>query len=377
MVLESLYIIIDKVSYYLKVSSSFWFNGYLLMYAVMILMNGLFLACIYKYKDTRELAAHKRKQLEHVEIIYATMMMTWGSVISLMDQKLYGELIAFMVNMITCSVLFYLSNKQILIPYFCSVLVLAIGLPFFQTSENILIGHYFNLFIFVLISWIASRLIYIEYCKTFRGQVLLRQANVLLEKEAQENKDINLKLSLANFHLNKLTLLDELTNIPNRRCFRHYIDMAFSRFSESAFALSIMMIDIDYFKQYNDQYGHEAGDRALYLVANQINSIVKGPLEFVGRWGGEEFIYAAVNQDKETVAKKADEIQQKVRNLDIPHGFSRNGGSVSVSIGTSTVFIERKEDIRRAIALADKAMYQAKNSGRNCIRNIEKDAPEL
>jgi len=342
------------------------------MYIIMILINIFYLLLIKKFEKLNNTTIGKLRKLEIEIVCYITLIMSWGSIISLMDQKLYGNLIAFMINMIICSILYFLDNKMILIPYCFSVLIILIGLPFFQSSKDILIGHYVNLCVFIFISWLASRIIYLGYCNDFNSKVLLKKSNVLLEKEIEENKRINIKLTNANLQLKEAALIDELTGIPNRRSLRNYIDTALKKYVKEDSSVSILMIDIDFFKQFNDNYGHEKGDKVLVEVANQINSTIRNHMEFFGRWGGEEFIYVAFNADEENISELANTIKQKVYELKIPHEFSEIN-YISVSIGTCTIKITDQEDISKVIELADRALYLAKNSGRNCVKNMNDD----
>jgi diguanylate cyclase (GGDEF)-like protein len=192
----------------------------------------------------------------------------------------------------------------------------------------------------------------------------------LLAKEIEENRKINVRLEIANNQLKELTLLDELTGIPNRRSFREFIDRAFQFYIKECSAISIIMIDIDFFKQFNDFYGHDEGDKALIAVANQITSVVDEPSEFVVRWGGEEFIYAAFNKSQEVIAETANVIRAKISDLKIPHNDSPINQYISVSLGSCTIQITDKKDISKAIKLADSALYMAKNSGRNCVKTL-------
>lgn len=372
-VIEVIYLAIDIITSILKVDSRFAFNAYLAMYSIMIVVNVIYLLIIRSYNDNDEKLRDHRKQLDLAIIVYITFIMSWGSMISLMDQALYGQLMTFMVNMIVCSAIYLLDNKKILIPYFASVLILAIGLPFFQSSSDILIGHYANLVVFIIISWLISRIIYHNYCQNYISKILLNKSNLLLENKIEENKKINIKLEIANNQLKEFALLDELTGIPNRRSFREFIDMAFQRYVADGSTISIIMIDIDFFKQFNDCYGHEEGDKVLFAVANQINSIIEDTSEIVVRWGGEEFLYAAFNRNTEIVAHTADKISTKVSELKIIHDDFTTDSYITISSGLCTIPIIEKKDIHKAIGLADKALYIAKNSGRNCVKAINND----
>lgn len=177
-------------------------------------------------------------------------------------------------------------------------------------------------------------------------------------------------LNIANHQLKELALIDELTGIPNRRSFRNYIDVAFQNHVGKNSVMSVIMVDIDSFKDFNDHYGHNEGDKVLIAVANQINSIVKHALDFAARWGGEEFIYVSFDKEEADIEKVAETIRQKVYSLKIPHEFSQTCEYVTVSIGAAAISILGKRDVSKAIELADQALYSAKRNGRNCVKSI-------
>jgi len=229
-------------------------------------------------------------------------------------------------------------------------------------------GHYVNLGVFICISWLASRIVFRDYCSDYKNRRLLQKTNILLERQIEQNSVLKLKLAAADFQSNELALLDELTGIPNRRSFRNFIDIAFKRSVNENSVLSIIMVDVDYFKQFNDNYGHNEGDRVLVAVANQINSVVRHKMDFVARWGGEEFIYAAFNTNATEIEKIAETIRSNVFDLKIPHRFSNNWNYISVSLGTCTIGVRGKDDVGKGIERADKALYLAKSGGRNCVR---------
>lgn len=349
-ILEIILSLIDIVSSWLKVHDKFLFNEYLFMYLLMILMNILFLIVIEKNQCVCTETECNLKRGELALTLYVTLIMVWGSCISLMDQRLYGQLMAFMMNMITVCVIFYLDTKKLLIAFIISLLVLFLGLPFFQKSTEILIGHYVNLGVFSIETFIVSRILYLNYYSDFKSKELLKQAN----KKLQE-----------------LTLIDELTGIPNRRSFKNFIDFAYEFNVKEDSTVSIIMMDIDYFKQYNDNYGHSAGDKVLISVAQEINSIAKDCSNFAARFGGEEFILAAIDTREQEILNIAEIIRNSVLNLKIPHDSSKVEKYISISLGISTVEVKNKEDIFKCIETADKALYVAKAEGRNCFRNIK------
>lgn len=361
---EAIFISIDLVSCFLKANKTFSFYFYLVMYVIMIAISLTYLLFINRY--------HKGIQIKGINtftVIHLTLIMVWGSIISLMDQKLYGQLMAFMVNMMICSNIYYWDAKKMSIPYLASTGLLAIGLPFFQDSINILIGHYVNLTVFVAISWTTSRIIYRNYCDNYINKALMNQSNLLVEKEMKENAIINKKLAFANEQLKNLALLDELTGLPNRRSFREFVEKMF-QYNETDMTVSVIMIDVDNFKQYNDLYGHEKGDSALIAVAKQLKDLPENTDQIAVRWGGEEFIYAAFKKSQEEIIEIANAIRLKILELKIPNQNSFKNPYLTISLGTCTAILSSERDIGKIIDTADQAMYLAKKYGRNSVATL-------
>lgn len=357
--LELILIISDLITSRLSIDKRFYFDHYLYMYILMIVISVLFL--IFNKKYLSHIPKNKYHTIEISIVLYITFIMTWGSVISLMDQKLYGQVMTFMVNMIVCSVIYYLDYKKMILPYLLSILTLFLGLPFFQSSKDILIGHYINITLFFILSWIVSRILYFNYYNYFRS-------NLLLKKEIKLNSQIKEELKKLNDQLMEKSLIDELTKIPNRRSFNEHIDSIYNDVTKINSPISIIMMDIDFFKEYNDYYGHTSGDEALILVAQTINSFVDEKISLAARYGGEEFIFISVNTNKDDIYKVADGIRNRVMNLKIPHIGSNYNKYLTISLGISTLTFLNKNDIFKCIDLADKALYWAKNCGRNCIK---------
>lgn len=175
----------------------------------------------------------------------------------------------------------------------------------------------------------------------------------------------HLELKLKTDLLEQLSMYDGLTNIRNRRFFDEAFETTFLEIKRENKNLAIMMIDIDFFKPYNDNYGHGKGDEALKKVAFALQSTIKRPTDLVARYGGEEFVILLKNIDKpglETVAKN---LLEAVRDLKITHDFSKVANFITVSIGIS--YYNTNKDITKIELLikADETLYKVKNSGRN------------
>ena len=180
-----------------------------------------------------------------------------------------------------------------------------------------------------------------------------------------------LNLKIKNDMLEKLSMYDGLTNIRNRRFFDETFEKTFSEIKRDKKSLAVLMIDIDFFKPYNDNYGHGQGDETLRKVAKALEKTIKRASDFVARYGGEEFVILLKDINKDGVEAVANNLLNAVRELKITHEFSKIENYVTVSIGVS--YYNSSSDITKLELLlkADEALYNVKNSGRNNFAILE------
>ena len=180
-----------------------------------------------------------------------------------------------------------------------------------------------------------------------------------------------LNLKIKNDMLEKLSMYDGLTNIRNRRFFDETFEKTFSEIKRDKKSLAVLMIDIDFFKPYNDNYGHGQGDETLRKVAKALEKTIKRASDFVARYGGEEFVILLKNINKDGVEAVANNLLNAVRELKITHEFSKIENYVTISIGAS--FYNSNSDVTKLELLlkADEALYNVKNSSRNNFAILE------
>lgn len=166
--------------------------------------------------------------------------------------------------------------------------------------------------------------------------------------------------------LHRISAQDGLTGIANRRSFNQALEREWLRAMRQQTPLSALLIDIDYFKQYNDHYGHQAGDECLKNIASSLSLAVLRPTDMVARYGGEEFVLLLPETDRHGALTIAERLQQVVTRLAIPHAMSPRE-QVSMSIGACTLIPQRDQPSQRLIACADRALYRAKAAGRSRI----------
>jgi diguanylate cyclase (GGDEF)-like protein/PAS domain S-box-containing protein len=175
------------------------------------------------------------------------------------------------------------------------------------------------------------------------------------------------QLEIANQELQRLACVDGLTQVANRRRFDEYLNAEWRRLVREQRPLSLILCDIDYFKLYNDTYGHLAGDFCLQQVAGVLRQSLRRPADLVARYGGEEFAMILPNTDITRAAFIAEDVRKRVRGLKIPHAESPVSQYVTLSLGVATSIPTSDISAQELIAAADEALYQAKNEGRDRV----------
>lgn len=182
---------------------------------------------------------------------------------------------------------------------------------------------------------------------------------------AIEQSQLYQQLQQANQELDRLVNLDGLTQVANRRCFDQVLQEEWYRLRREQLPLSLILCDVDYFKRYNDTYGHPGGDFCLQQVAQAISRAVKRPADLVARYGGEEFAILLPNTPVEGAVQVAQLIRQELQRLQLPHAASLVSEHVTLSLGVSSIVPNQEESPDVLVRMADEALYQAKKQGRN------------
>lgn len=168
--------------------------------------------------------------------------------------------------------------------------------------------------------------------------------------------------------LRSFALLDGLTGVANRRKFNEQLERDWRQCLRDQVALSVIMIDVDYFKRYNDRYGHLQGDTCLQAVAEALAGVIKRPYDLLARYGGEEFACVLPNTQLDAAVQVAERMQASVQALNIEHLDSDVGPLVSVSMGVAAMTPNKNTAVQTLVADADRQLYQAKHAGRAQIR---------
>jgi len=185
------------------------------------------------------------------------------------------------------------------------------------------------------------------------------------KKAEQQIKELMHKLEIERDLAQANSLTDSLTGLPNRRYIDLVLQTEFSRHKRSGSPLSLIMLDVDHFKKYNDHYGHLAGDHCLRRIAEAARIVVERASDTVARYGGEEFLVILPDTDSEGATGLAERIGKAVQELMLPHAASDTAAVVTISLGVASATDHELSDSAQLIALADQALYLAKKKGRN------------
>ncbi len=198
-------------------------------------------------------------------------------------------------------------------------------------------------------------------------ELLGAQAAISL-MNARLYESLERKVAERTEELRRMSMKDGLTGIANRRSFDERLGSEWRRGLRNGRPLSLMMIDIDHFKAYNDQYGHVEGDRCIRAVAQTLEQVINRSSDLVARYGGEEFGVILPDTDADAARWLADACLKAIAELDIPHAQSSAGPRVSISIGLCTMTVHSETGAEKLVTRADQALYEAKRAGRNRFR---------
>ena len=201
-----------------------------------------------------------------------------------------------------------------------------------------------------------------------RGEV---EALIGFMFDISERKKTEDQLLSLQKELEVLSFKDGLTNIANRRRFDSCFELEWERARRERRPLSLLLLDVDFFKQYNDLYGHIQGDKCLIAIAQTLSLALDGPHDLVARYGGEEFIVLLPEADAEVARKVAERCQRLIHKQSIVHALSPHDHRLTVSIGAGSVVPGERDRPTDFIKAVDQQLYAAKNNGRHRIEYVQ------
>ena len=189
-----------------------------------------------------------------------------------------------------------------------------------------------------------------------------------VERANRELNEIRQQLTLTNTQLERLSTLDTLTGLANRRRFDEILGQEWRRSARDGTPLSLVFCDIDFFKSFNDGYGHLAGDECLVKVAQAVSTASNRPGDLAARYGGEEFVLVLSGTGEEGARNLAEKLRARIEELRIPHADSRVASHLTISLGVATTVPRPGSAPEELLNLADRALYAAKAEGRNRVK---------
>lgn len=300
-----------------------------------------------------------RTSIQTAGISYVVFILLWCAGISLLDQLSFGgQVIVYSIALISVAATSFYEPATLLFIYLAIHIIFLALMAYVQKSSEILFGNYVNSTSFLIVSWIISSIRY-------KGQVEAFNNRRIIQEKSEELERVNRELEEANQKLEKLSQTDSLTGIYNRLMFDRTMKIEWDRCKRHFISLSLIMIDIDYFKAYNDNYGHQAGDDCLRKIAAVLSSCARRSSDIVTRYGGEEFAIILPHMEKENAIELAEKMRSRVEELNLPHEYSSVSDHVTISLGVYTVVPSDSISIEAFIGAADKALYKAKRENRN------------
>ncbi len=265
----------------------------------------------------------------------------------------------YLMAVFTTAAFIHLDGRRSLITYGLAWLVLTVMLYLLQTEQKILAADMATAALMTALALVTSRVIYVTRVKEFLNQRLV-------ERQKEELEQANRRLAETNDMLHRLSFLDALTSVPNRRYFDEILNREWRRAARERVALALIMVDIDHFKAFNDTYGHQAGDDCLVVVAWALTKALKRPGDMVARYGGEEFAAILPGTDLNGAVKIAEQMRRAVTELKLAHSGSPQG-RVTVSLGAVSQLPDGRRSPAGLVAAADAALYRAKGAGRDRV----------
>lgn len=323
------------------------------MYALMLTAMIVYLLVFRKWGKN---IAGNKTIIEVGGIFFACIILYWCVGISLLDQLSYGQIIVYISALLAIAVVPLFSPLVSLFLYCSSQILFIALLPYFQRSPSVLYGNYVNSSTFVVLAWVISRMRYVNFVEDFEYKKIIQEKNDELAR-------VNQELGEANRILKKLSQIDGVTGIFNRSVFDQVMLAEWDRCGRHSIPLSLIIIDIDFFKTLNDHYGHQAGDDCLRQVAKLLRACTKRSSDTVARYGGDEFAIILPHMEKEDAVKFAEQLRKKVSKLvsiPIPREYSSVLPDLTISLGVATIIPSPESSIKEFINAADQALYEAK-----------------
>lgn len=334
----------------------FQFPGYfyLVLSESLLLLSFIYLSL---YKKIKAIKNPGSILINTVEVLYLEVVLFWGAGISLIDCYNYKQIVIYLCCIFLISTAPYIKPVKIILVYAIAEAFFVVSLFIFHLQSSSTYSDIALSVSIIVISVSISVMRYSDRIENYKNRITIEEKNN--------------ELKMLNEILTIKSEMDALTNIYNRRKFNEIIQSEWERAYNQHINISILMIDVDYFKRYNDFYGHISGDRCLVKIAEAFKHAA-GDTYGVFRYGGEEFVFIMPETAEQKAYLFAENVRIAVESLKIEHRQHKSSKYVTVSIGVNTMIPDKNILVEDFINLADEALYDAKSKGRNNVVAIEK-----
>lgn len=285
-------------------------------------------------------------------LLYISLNMVLLGVFTGFVQLIRDDISPYLMGMFLVASFLLVNQKQANLIYGISLMTMGICTWLAQVDKGIFIYNMANASIMTVLAWVASQFLYSNRVQDY----LNRQ---IIEKQA-------FQLTKSNQHLQRLSFLDPLTNLYNRRHFDQYIQQEWTKAKTTGKPISLILVDIDHFKELNDKYGHQAGDNCLKQIGLALEAVLRNPDAIVARLGGDEFAVVIPETDQKEAGTIAQNMLYAVQ-LSNKHFRSDQVQPVTVSLGVACCSPHDNDSLAVFFSYADQALYQAKKLGRNQV----------
>lgn len=329
---------LTKGSHILKKPDIYYFALYIVMLIAMLFFLLIFIRIDKDFAKYGE-------QIKYYGKFFSSFILLWCASITLLDQNSTGQIMVYSIAIIATGVTPIYRPIILLWEYVITHAIFLLLLYIFYDTHHFW-GNAINTTMFIIISWAISGMRYKKQLDDFNMKKII-------EKQNEE-------LSRANKELERLSYTDGLTGIYNRFMFDKIIQKEWIACKINKERLSLILIDIDYFKHINDTLGHQAGDECIQKVAMLLSASIRKNTDFLARYGGDEFAVVAIGLDKENIVEYVDRLKAKVEQSRIPHVASTVSKYITISLGASSIIPTDSTNLNDFIKAADSALYEAK-----------------
>ncbi len=291
--------------------------------------------------------------------LFAVTILAWCAGISLLGQQTNRQILVYTVAVMAIAVTPFFKPLLLTGIYAIAHIAFLLLMPHFQVSYAIVYGNCVNSTTTILVSLAISYMRYKKIIEEFGNRKIIQEKNSELERMNRELAEVNQKLEL-------ISRTDSLTGVCNRYMFDKTIKMEWNRCKRNLVPLSLIMIDIDFFKTYNDSHGHMVGDDCIRQVANVLKAFTKRSSDTVARYGGDEFALVLPYMGRESALSLAEQIRRTVEEYAIRLANTTSQEILTISAGVNSAVPTEKISLEKFIEAADSALYKAKES-RNSV----------